>query len=384
MIYFDHAATSFQKPPEVFAAVQNAMETCASIGRSGHKLSMAAAELAFEARKTAGILFDTPPEQVVFTFNATHGLNIAIHSLISPGDKVLVSGFEHNAVVRPLHHLGAEIMVAGTGLFDPQDTLQAFENGLKSGAKAVICTHVSNVFGYILPIKQIAELCRIYHVPFIVDASQSAGILPVSLKDLYAAFIAMPGHKSLYGPQGTGLLLCGQQPKPLLYGGTGSNSRDYSMPAFLPDLAEAGTHNVPGIAGLLAGMKYVQTVGISNIYQKEQQLLKIITEIFHSFPQIQSYHSVSGCQTGVISWNIRGLDCETVAAALADRGVAVRAGLHCSPLAHQSAGTLDTGTIRISFSDRNTEDELMRFGSILSDVIGRVISSGMHLPFQRF
>ena len=375
MIYFDHAATSFQKPPEVRIAIQNAMETCASIGRSGHDLSMHAADLAYETRRTAGALFDTPPDQVVFTFNATHGLNIAIHSLVSPGDKVLISGFEHNAVVRPLHHLGAQILVAGTKLFDPQDTLQSFEDGLKSGVTAVICTHVSNVFGYILPVSQIAELCRMYHVPFILDASQSAGVLPVSLLKLQAAFIAMPGHKSLYGPQGTGLLLCGQHPKPLLFGGTGSNSKDYAMPQFLPDLAEAGTHNVPGIAGLLAGIRYVQKVGLIEIAKKEVNFVKKMKDIFQGFPNIQYFSSQSDSQSGVISWNIRGTDCETVSAALADRGVAVRGGLHCSPLAHQSAGTLETGTVRISFSDRNTEEELLQFKAILSDVMECGISS---------
>ncbi len=369
MIYFDHAATSFQKPPEVFDAVCKAMETCSSIGRSGHKLSSAAAKLAFEARRTAGNLFDTPPDHVVFTFNATHGLNIAIQSLVSSGDKVLVSGFEHNAVIRPLHHLGAKIMIAGAKLFDPEDTLQAFENGLKAGVRAVICTHVSNVFGYILPVEKIAKLCTMYGVPFILDASQSAGVLPVSLKDLDAAFIAMPGHKSLYGPQGTGLLLCRNLPKPLLFGGTGSNSRDYTMPPFLPDLAEAGTHNVPGIAGLLAGMQYIQSVGCSKIAEKERMLTDKLIKLFRSFPEIRSYYSCPDLQTGVISWNIHGVDCETVAAALAERGVAVRAGLHCSPLAHQSAGTLDTGTVRISFSDRNTEEEVIEFCDILIDLM---------------
>lgn len=384
MIYFDQAATSFPKPPEVLAAVQHAMETCASIGRSGHKLSMAASEIAFEARKTAGKMFDASPEQVVFTFNATHGLNIAIRSVVSPGDKVLISGFEHNAVVRPLHHLGAEMIVCGTKLFDPEDTLQAFEQGLQSGAAAVICTHVSNVFGYILPVEKIAALCRDYNVPFVLDASQSAGVLPVSMKRLDAAFIAMPGHKSLFGPQGTGLLLCGKMPKPLLYGGTGSTSRDPSMPDFLPDLLEPGTHNLPGIAGLLAGLQFVDSTGPSSIITHELRLRQLFQKVCSQLPNISGYFDTSGNQSGVISWNVKGTDCETVASALSERGVAVRAGLHCAPLAHQSAGTLDSGTVRISFSVNNTEDEILSFGAVISDLLEGGFSYGMHLPILRF
>ena len=369
MIYFDHGATSFPKPPEVLAAVQYAMESCASVGRSGHRLSMKAAEIAFETRMVAGRLFDTPPEQVVFTFNATHGLNIAIRSLVSPGDKILISGFEHNAVVRTLCHLGAEIMIAGTKLFDQEDTILSFENGLKSGAKVVVCTHVSNVFGYILPVEEISALCRRYGASFVLDASQSAGVLPVSLRHLGAAFIAMPGHKSLFGPQGTGLLLCGQTPKPLMFGGTGSSSSEPTMPDYLPDLLEPGTHNLPGIAGLLEGIRYVEKIGLSEISKHEKKLKDSLQVIFGQYDNISAYFDHNGNQSGVVSWNLIGTDCETVATALSERGVAVRAGLHCAPLAHQSAGTLDTGTVRISFSINNTEEEINSFGNVISDLL---------------
>ena len=374
MIYFDHAATSFPKPMEVVNAVNHAMETCSSIGRSGHRLAMSAAEIAFETRKAAGAMFDTPPDHVVFTNNATHGLNIAIRSVVSPGDKVLISGFEHNAVVRPLYHLGTEIMVAGNRLFDPDHTLYEFEKNIKSGIHAVVCTHVSNVFGYILPVEEIASLCRQCSIPFILDASQSAGVLPVSLLKLQASFIAMPGHKALFGPQGTGLLLCGQMPKPLLYGGTGSNSRDNDMPQFLPDLAEAGTHNVPGIAGLLSGIRYVQNAGQSKILSKEQDLVEKAVNILNCyFDKFDIYSNIS-CQSGVLSWNIKGVDCETVAAALAQQGVAVRAGLHCAPLAHKSAGTIGSGTVRMSFSCMNTEEELDAFSDTISGLVERGFS----------
>ena len=198
----------------------------------------------------------------MFTLNATHALNMAIHTLVQPGDRVVISGFEHNAVTRPLHGLGADILVAGRRLFDWEDTLSQWEKALKSKPKAAIFTHVSNVFGYILPAEALAALCRRYQVPFIIDAAQSAGMLPLSLRKLGADFIAMPGHKGLLGPQGTGILLCGRTPDPILRGGTGSESKNQEMPDFLPDRGEAGTLNVPGIAGLSAGLALETETGV--------------------------------------------------------------------------------------------------------------------------
>ena len=261
MIYLDNGATSFWKPPEVEAAMAWALRNCANPGRGGYGAALRAGKVVYRCRETAAELFGCRPEQVVFTSNCTHGLNIALNSLIKPGDRVVISGFEHNAVTRTLHRLKAVVMVAGRRLFDPADTLAEWENALKNGAKVGITTHVSNVFGYILPVAEMAALCRKYGVPFVLDAAQSAGSLPVRLDDLGAAFIAMPGHKGLYGPQGTGLLLCREGGEPLLEGGTGSDSRNQAMPDYLPDRLEAGTHNVPGAAGLLAGMGFVRRVG---------------------------------------------------------------------------------------------------------------------------
>ena len=197
-------------------------------------------------------------KNVWITSNCTHGLNIAIRTLVKPGDPVLISGFEHNAVVRPLHGLGARICVAGRRLFDPEDTIEEFEKALKTGIKTAVFTHVSNVFGYILPIEELSRLCRENGVSFVIDAAQSAGYLPVDMQALGADFIAMPGHKGLLGPQGTGLLLCGREPEPLIYGGTGSYSASREMPDWLPDRLEAGTVNVPGIAGLEQGIRLAQ------------------------------------------------------------------------------------------------------------------------------
>ena len=270
MIYLDNGATSFPKPPAVRRAVLEAMERCANPGRGGYPAAMAAAEQVYRCREQAGALFHCQPEQVVLTSNCTHGLNMAIRSLVKSGDRVAVSGFEHNAVTRPLHALGVRLQVGGRRLFDWDDTLEQFERALRSGVQAAVFTHVSNVFGYILPVEQMAALCRGYGVPFIVDAAQSAGVLPVDLVALGADFIAMPGHKGLLGPHGTGLLLCARQPEPLLYGGTGSESVRQDMPDFLPDRAEAGTLNVPGVAGLTAGLQYLRRIGIDNIARREQ------------------------------------------------------------------------------------------------------------------
>ena len=355
LIYLDNGATSLHKPPAVARAVVRAMQTCANPGRGGYAAAMEAARTVFRCREKAGEMFSCYPEKVVFTMNCTQGLNIALGTLIRPGDKVVISGFEHNAVTRTLHGLGAVTVVAGRKLFDRVDTLGCFENALQAGAKAAVFTHVSNVFGYILPVEEMAALCCRYGVPFVVDAAQSAGILPVCLKEWGADFIAMPGHKGLLGPQGTGLLLCGRTPKPLLYGGTGSMSVDQAMPEDLPERLEPGTLNVPGIAGLLEGLNHVKRTGLNNIFRREHgQLLACVREM-----EKMGYRVFPGPdQAATVSFLPRG-DCEEAASLLADQGIAVRAGLHCAPLAHESAGTLETGTVRLGFgldaSPRQTE-----------------------------
>jgi selenocysteine lyase/cysteine desulfurase len=318
---------------------------------------MAAARAVYDCREAAAELFRCQPEQVVLTSNCTHGLNIAIRTLVGDGDPVVISGFEHNAVTRPLHALGAKVMVAGRRLFDHGDTLTEFEKALKKGPKAAIFTHVSNVFGYILPVEQMAALCRQYGVPFIVDAAQSAGSMDLDFGKLGADFIAMPGHKGLLGPQGTGLLLCGQVAQPLLFGGTGSDSIRQEMPEYLPERLEAGTVNVPGIAGLAAGVRYVRQLGTGTIFRRERAagekvaagLQRLGMKVF-SGPH----------QSGTVSFIPRG-DCEEMGEKLARRGIAVRAGIHCAPLAHESAGTLQTGTLRVSFGHDVTAAQMSGF-----------------------
>ena len=345
MIYLDHGATSFPKPPAVAAAMGKAIRTCANPGRGGYPSAMEAAKVLYRCRTLAGALFSCDPEQVVFTGSCTQGLNIAIGTLVKPGSRVVISGFEHNGVLRPLHALGAKITIAGRKLFDPADTLAEFEKALQNGVDCAVFTYVSNVFGYILPVEALSHLCRRYGVPFVIDAAQAAGSLPVSLRDLGADFIAMPGHKGLLGPQGTGLLLCNREPKPLIFGGTGSDSRNPEMPAFLPDRLEAGTANVPGIAGLGAGLAYLRRLGPEKIFAREREAARVCADGLQKF----GFTVFSGeNQAGTVSF-VPNTDTEEFAQMLADRGIAVRAGLHCAPLAHESAGTLQTGTVRVSF-----------------------------------
>ena len=372
MIYLDSAATTFQKPPEVARAVTKAMDTMSSPGRGGYAAAMAAADTAFACRSELAELFHLEnPEQVVFTMNATHALNIAIKSLVPPGGKAVISGYEHNAVTRPLAALGARTSVAAGQLFRQDTVLDSFSRLITPDTNAVICSHVSNVFGFVQPVEAIAALCRQRGVPFVIDASQSAGVLRLDMAALGAAFIAMPGHKGMYGPQGTGVLLCreGMPVKTLLEGGTGSLSLSQEMPDFLPDRLEAGTHNVPGIAGLLAGVRFVKKQGIEQICRRERLLTQRAAEGLRKMPGVRVFALPKlPAQVGVVSFTARQ-DAETIGGALGQREIAVRAGLHCAPLAHRTAGTLDTGTVRLSFSHWNTPGEVDRFLAAMEEIL---------------
>ncbi|MEG2000678.1 MAG: aminotransferase class V-fold PLP-dependent enzyme [Evtepia sp.] len=365
MIYFDNAATTLQKPAAVSKASSCAMRTMTSPGRGEYAASGKASEIVFRCRESAANLFGVPsPEQVVFTFNATHALNIAIQSLVKPGDSVLISGYEHNAVTRPLSAIqDVSIHVVDTPLFEPEQFLERMQCELEGKIDVVICTHVSNVFGYVLPVRELARLCAGRNIPMILDASQSAGVFPVQLDSM--SFVAMPGHKGLYGPQGTGILLCGQMADPLIYGGTGSHSRIQTMPEFLPDRLEAGTHNIPGIAGLLYGLQFVST-RMDAIAAHEQGLKQIAANGLRRIPNIEVF---SGCsQSGVISFRKVGMDCGRTGDFLSQNGICVRSGLHCAPLAHQTAETLQTGTTRVSFSAFNTEREVRYFLRVMEQL----------------
>lgn len=375
MIYFDAGATTLQKPEAVRRAMYQAVHTLSSPGRGSYPATRRAEETDLRCRMAAAELFHVDdPAHVVFTSCATHGLNIAIRTLVKPGSRVVISGYEHNAVTRPLHAIpNVEIAVTDGPLFNPAAMLAQFRQALAQPADAVICTHVSNVFGYVLPVSDIAALCREKGVPFVLDASQSAGMLPVDMEALGAAFIAMPGHKGLYGPQGTGLLLCGCEPAPLLRGGTGSQSLLQEMPAELPDRLEAGTHNMPGIAGLLEGLRFVQRQGVARIADYEGELGRYAAQRLADIPGVEVFSGPE--QTGVVSFRVSGWDCEELGEALASRGIALRAGLHCAPLAHRTAGTLETGTVRFSPSVFNRRQEVDTLTREVSGIVGQTAKS---------
>ena len=370
LIYLDSAATTLQKPPQVQRAVLQALRTMSSPGRGGYASSMRAAETVWNCRCAISEMYGIDdPTRVVFTYNATHALNIAILSVIGRGDRVLVTGYEHNAVMRTLYQIGAQPVIAAFPPFDDNDAMRAIQEGL-SGVKAAVVCHVSNVFGSILPLREVAETCKAADIPLIVDASQSAGSIPFPFDSFGLRFAAMPGHKGLFGPQGTGVLLCTQPALPLLTGGTGSDSFLTDMPDYLPDRLEAGTHNVCGIAGLLAGVTWVNEITPERILRHERRLTRAAASQLRRIPGVEPYFcSDPASQAGVLSFTVSGVDCEQIAAALSAHGIAVRAGFHCAPLAHQTGGTAATGTVRMSFSPFNTEKEV----EITAETLDRIV-----------
>lgn len=371
MIYLDSAATSLHKPGTVSEAVARAMGLCASPGRGVHVPAMRAADTMLSCREEAAAFFHVDdPEKVVFTASATHGLNIAIRSLVKRGTRVLTSGWEHNAVMRPLYHIGAALDAAAGPLFDRGAILDSFREKI-GGAQAVICTCVSNVFGFLLPYEEIALLCREKGIPLILDASQCAGVTELDFGALGAAFAAMPGHKGLLGPQGTGILLCGNGGEPLVFGGTGGQSERRDMPEELPDRLEAGTPNVCGIAGLREGIRYLRSLGSGEVLRRERELRLLLQDGLRSLGGLQIFSCEGPEQTGVLSVRPEGMDCEELAERLGEAGVAVRPGLHCAPLAHRTAGTIGTGTVRFSVSLFNTRREILQ----TLDILGKILKN---------
>lgn len=355
MIYLDNSATTYPKPQSVTAAVMAASRNAANPGRSGHRMSMNAAKQIYEARCTAARLFSLKrEEQVIFTENCTAGLNTAIKGLAPDGCHIVVSELEHNAVMRPLNKLskrGISFTKARVFPGDDDKTVDSFRQSINAKTKMIVCTQASNVWGIRLPVERLCALAHAYGLLFIVDAAQSAGVIPIDMNDGYDA-VCTAGHKGLYGPMGTGLMLLGDgiMPETLTEGGTGSNSISLEQPEELPDRFESGTPNYPGIMGLDAGMKFVMQKGIESISKHEFSLM---SRLYDGLSQIKDIHLYTQRPepehfVPVISFNVGDTPSEEAAARLSERGIAVRAGLHCCPSAHEAFGTLEQGTVRIS------------------------------------
>ena len=375
MIYLDNAATTLKKPNSVLEAMTDALENCASVGRGGYEGAMNAAEIVFEAREAACEMFGANgPEQVVFTSNATHALNLAIKGLAKAGNCV-ISGYEHNSVVRPIMAIsGLECRVARGRLFYPDSIVKSFERLIDKNTSFAVCTHMSNVFGYILPIKRIDEICYKKGIPLIIDASQSAGSIRIKLNELKACqCICMPGHKGLYGPQGTGILICrnGENLKTVIEGGTGSVSKELTQPDFMPDRLESGTHNVPGIAGLKAGISYIKERGESKILRRERNLIAELAREIRKFDGVSLFSSYDAMlQGGVLSLVSDVLSAEKIGNELSLAKIAVRSGFHCSPLAHETAHT-EGGTVRVSVSDFTVENDIEELIKELKKILSK-------------
>ena len=378
MIYLDNAATSFPKPSSVYESVMKAMKVYgANPGRGSHAMAIEGARIIYETRELLADLFNLDdPLRVIFTFNATDSLNMAIKGILKRGDHVVTTEMEHNSVLRPIKELeksGVENTIVKCGT-DGSINVYDLEKALRDNTKLIVTTHVSNLTGTIFPAEEIGKVCRAYKIPYLLDASQSAGVLTIDMKKYNISFLAVPGHKGLLGPQGTGALLINSdiEVKQLKEGGTGSQSASLDHPNFYPDKLEAGTHNLPGIAGLNAGLKYILKRGTESIYSHEKNLLDIFITELKKNPKIKIYGPESiEDRIGVVPINIEGMDSSEVANIL-DReyGIAVRPGLHCAPLAHKAIGTEKLGAVRFGVGPFNKKKDLMAAVKALKELAG--------------
>ncbi|MDD2732708.1 MAG: aminotransferase class V-fold PLP-dependent enzyme [Desulfuromonadaceae bacterium] len=379
-MYLDNAATSFPKPDTVHEAVLHAMRTVgASPGRGGYRQSLEAGRILFQAREAVAGLFSIPDSsRVIFTQNATGALNLALQGTLVAGDHVITTSMEHNSLLRPLYALqnnGIELSIVPAGS-DGVVSVEAIHHALQVNTRMIAVNHVSNVCGAIQPIQELAEICRRCGALFLVDAAQSAGYLPINVEKYAIDLLAVPGHKGLLGPGGTGLLYVAPhvQLKPVVYGGTGTHSTAEEQPQVMPDGFEAGTHNLPGIAGLLAGIAFIGDVGISVIHQHERALLSLVEQALREISGVTIYGPENPSdRCSVLSFTASGVDSVLLATEL-DYGfdIAVRAGLHCAPLAHRTLGTLPGGTVRISPGWFTTREEIAFFSNAVVQCIGKI------------
>lgn len=375
-IYFDNAATSFPKPESVYKAVSDTLRKYGSSpGRGGHKMSLQTERIIFETRERIASFFNIPQSSnVLFTFNVTMGINLALKGFLKAGDHVITSSMEHNAVMRPLKRLEKEgvsktvVQCSKEGFLNPKD----IEKEIKPNTKLIVITHASNVTGTILPIREVGEIARKNGIAFFVDAAQSAGLLPIDVQRDNIDMLGCTGHKSLFGPQGTGFLYIkdGLDVKPLIEGGTGSNSESDEMPDFFPDKYQAGTLNTPGIAGLGAGIEFIQNEGLKKIRDKELHLTTEIMNRLKDIKGVKLYGSLNPLErVAVVSFNIEGKDPAEVGNILNEKyDIMSRVGLHCAPNAHRTIGTFPEGTVRVSVGYFNTEGDIDKLIKAVKDI----------------
>ncbi len=376
VIYFDHAATSWPKPPVVSDALDRYFGTGGgNPGRSGHRMSIEAASIVEDCRDALAECFNVDdPARIVFTKNATEALNVAINGILAPGDHVVTSSIEHNSVMRPLRHLeshGVDVTVIpceSDGILDAQRVKDA----ITPATRLIVTLHGSNVMGSLLPVEEIAAIARDRSIPYLVDTSQTAGAVPIDVAALGIDLLAFTGHKSLLGPTGTGGLYVGDglDLEPLLRGGTGSRSDLEEQPDFMPDALESGTLNVAGLAGLGAAVRYLLGVGIGTVATHERSLMDRFVRGASGIPGITLYGpAASALRCGVVAFNVAEMVCSDVGTLL-DReyGIMSRVGLHCAPGAHRTIGTFPTGTVRFGFGFSNTEEEIDVAVEALTDI----------------
>ncbi len=375
MIYLDNAATSWPKPFAVIEAVNRSLSVYgANPGRGGYQMSVDASVAVFGVREQLNEFFDGyGPETVCFTQNCTQALNTVIRGTLRPGDHVLISSLEHNAVARPVHALtkSGEITYDVFPVFsDVSKTGAALEEKLRPNTALIVVTAVSNVFGTILPIKELAEAAHRHRIPICVDGAQAAGVLPLKMRETGIDFLCVPGHKGLLGPMGTGALLTSNLAlRPLLFGGTGTGSLSLDQPPVMPEMLESGTLNVPGIIGLGKGIETVAEMGVNTVYETETALCRTLCEGLRAIPGITVYgNGTDTPQAPLVSFDLEGRHSEDVASALADAEIAVRGGYHCAALAHRFAGTTETGTVRVSPSFANSQADINKLLNLVEKI----------------
>ncbi|WP_379137658.1 aminotransferase class V-fold PLP-dependent enzyme [Paenibacillus sp. sgz500958] len=380
ILYLDHAATSWPKPPEVAKAMMDALQQSgANAGRGNHSMAMGAGRVLVRARSAlAGLFGISNAQDIAFTHNTTTALNMAIKGALKPGDHVISTMTEHNSVRRPLEYLRRTMGITVDYVQvdeEGQINLLELQKTFKLNTKMVICSHSSNLLGSILPVGEIGDLAKSHGAIYLVDAAQSAGSLEIDVASMNIDLLAFPGHKSLLGPQGTGGLYISPQVdlEPLLHGGTGSQSENKEQPMIRPDRYEAGTQNTVGIAGLLAGVQKVKELGVQTIHDREWTLTQMMMEGLNGLPGLRLLGPALGApRTGIVSFVIEGQDSAAIAHRL-DREykIAVRAGLHCTPLAHKAVQTLESGAVRASVGVDTCRADVSRMLAAMNELYGR-------------